>query len=178
MKKLHFQRLGSCLQTLVRPFFYSKERKYESCTPLVIRPPEVRFEPNEPLSFSTDIWTLACTIWSIIAQRPLFEGFLATEDDMTCEHVDTLGVLPLEWWRRWEARRLKFTEDGKPMNRNPFRSWDDRFKDSVQQPGEIVAYRRLMQKRRKLFSTCCGRCFHSDQIIALPPSKFSNKNGW
>ncbi|CAP79404.1 Pc17g01170 [Penicillium rubens Wisconsin 54-1255] len=115
-------------------FSPSKERKYESRTPLVIRPPEARFEANDPLSFSSDIWTLACTIWSIIAQRPLFEGFLATEDDMTCEHVDTLGVLPLEWWRRWDARRLKFTEDGKPMNRNPFRSWDDRFKDSVQQP--------------------------------------------
>jgi serine/threonine protein kinase len=115
-------------------FSYSKEPKYESRTPLVIRSPEARFEPNRPLSFSSDIWTLACTIWSIIAQRPLFEGFLATEDDITCEHVDTLGVLPPEWWRKWEARRYKFSEDGKPKNRNPFRSWDDRFEDSVQQP--------------------------------------------
>lgn len=115
-------------------FSYSKELKTESRTPLVIRPPEVRFETNKPLSFSSDIWTLACAIWSIIAQRPLFEGFLATEDNITCEHVDTLGVLPPEWWRKWEARRHRFTEDGKPMNRNPFRSWDDRFEDSVQQP--------------------------------------------
>ncbi|KAJ6120432.1 hypothetical protein N7523_004712 [Penicillium sp. IBT 18751x] len=67
-------------------------------------------------------------------QRPLFEGFLATEDDIICEHVDTLGVLPPEWWTKWEARRQKFSKDGKPMNRNPFRSWDDRFEDSVQQP--------------------------------------------
>ncbi|KAJ5405310.1 hypothetical protein N7465_006594 [Penicillium sp. CMV-2018d] len=99
-------------------------------------PPEARFEPNKPLSFSSDIWTLACTIWSIIAQRPLFEGVLATEDDMTCEHVDTLGVLPPEWWKRWEARQNKFTKDGKPINRayNDARSWDDRFKDSVEKP--------------------------------------------
>ncbi|CEO58553.1 Putative Complex: human SRPK2 bound unphosphorylated (Precursor) [Penicillium brasilianum] len=115
-------------------FSYSKEPKHESRTPLVIRPPEARFEPNKPLSFSSDIWTVACTIWSIIAQRPLFEGFLATEDDMTCEQVDTLGVLPPEWWRKWEARRHKFSEDGKPINREYFRSWDDRFEDSVQQP--------------------------------------------
>lgn len=53
---------------------------------------------------------------------------------MTCEHVDTLGILPLEWWERWEARRLKFTEDGKPINHSHFRSWDDRFEDSVQRP--------------------------------------------
>ncbi|KAL4763084.1 kinase-like domain-containing protein [Aspergillus foveolatus] len=92
------------------------------------------FEPESPLSFQSDKWSLACTIWSIFAQRPLFEGFLATEDDMTCEHVDALGILPPEWWNRWEARRHKFTEDGKPINRNPYRSWEDRFEDSVQQP--------------------------------------------
>jgi serine/threonine protein kinase len=111
-------------------FSYPKELKYESRTPLVIRPPEARFEPNKPPSFSSDIWSLACTIWTIIAQRPLFEGFLAT-DDMTCEHVDTLGTLPPEWWKTWEARRHKFGEDGTPLNRNPFRSWGDRFEDSV-----------------------------------------------
>ncbi|KKK22350.1 hypothetical protein AOCH_002883, partial [Aspergillus ochraceoroseus] len=40
-------------------FSPSKEGKYESRTPLVIRPPEARFEANDPLSFSSDIWTLA-----------------------------------------------------------------------------------------------------------------------
>lgn len=116
-------------------FIYSSEQqKYKSRIPLVIRPPEARFESDKPLSFSSDIWTLACTIWSIIAQRPLFEGLLATEDDVTCEQVDTLGVLPPEWWRKWEARRDKFSEDDKPLNRNPFRSWHNRFKDRVQQP--------------------------------------------
>jgi serine/threonine-protein kinase SRPK3 len=108
-------------------FSPSQELKYESHTPLVIRPPEARFEPTKPLSFSSDIW-------AIIAQRPLFEGFLATQDDMTCEHVDALGILPPEWWEKWGARQLKFTENGMPINRNPFRSWGDRFEDSVQQP--------------------------------------------
>ncbi|KAJ5515581.1 hypothetical protein N7527_007141 [Penicillium freii] len=122
----------------ITPICFSppNELRYESRIPLVLRPPEVRFEPNKPLSFSSDIWTLACTIWSIIAQRPLFEGCLATEDDMTCEHVDTLGVLLPEWWKKWEARQNKFTEDGKPINcaYNDFRSWDDRFNDSVEKP--------------------------------------------
>ncbi|OGM49555.1 hypothetical protein ABOM_001763 [Aspergillus bombycis] len=115
-------------------FAPSQEQKYESQTPLVIRPPEAHFEPNKPLSFPSDIWTLACSIWAIVAQRPLFEGFLATQDDMTCEHVDALGILPPEWWEKWEARQDKFTEDGRPINRNPFRSWETRFDDSVQQP--------------------------------------------
>ncbi|KAF5857240.1 hypothetical protein ETB97_006038 [Aspergillus alliaceus] len=72
----------------------SQELKYESRAPLVIRPPEARFECRKPLFFPPDIWTLVFSIWSIIAQRPLFEGFLATQDDMTCEHIDALGILP------------------------------------------------------------------------------------
>ncbi|KAH8425433.1 uncharacterized protein LDX57_003186 [Aspergillus melleus] len=115
-------------------FSPSKESQYEYRTPLILRPPEARFEPESPLSFPSDIWTLACSIWTLIAQRPLFEGFMATQDDMTCEHVDTLGILPREWWGRWDARHDRFTEDGTPINRNPYRSWDDRFEDSVQQP--------------------------------------------
>lgn len=74
-----------------------------------------------PLSFPSDIWSMACTIWTIIAQCPLFEGFLASEDDMTCEHVDALGILPPEWWMKWEGRRNKFSEDGTPINRASYR---------------------------------------------------------
>ncbi|KAF2013940.1 kinase-like protein [Aaosphaeria arxii CBS 175.79] len=120
-------------------FSYPQETRYISHAPLVFRPPEARFEPNKPFAFSSDIWSLACTIWAIIAQRPLFEGLLATEDDMTCEQADTLGILPPEWWEAWEARGEKFTEDATPINRTHYRSWDDRFMDSLQRPREEYA---------------------------------------
>lgn len=115
-------------------FSPAMQQKYESHTPLVNRPPEVRFEPHKPLSFPSDIWSLGCSIWNIIAQSPLFDGFLATEDDVICEQVDALGMLPPEWWYKWEERHSRFTEDGKPINRKPYRSWEDRFEDSVQKP--------------------------------------------
>jgi serine/threonine-protein kinase SRPK3 len=115
-------------------FSSSMEPKYKSLAPLGIRPPESRFEPTKPLSSASDIWMLACTIWTIVAQRPLFEEWFATEDDMTCEHVDALGILPLEWWQKWEQRRGKFTEDGFPINRQPYRSWEDRFENSIHRP--------------------------------------------
>lgn len=57
-----------------------------------------------------------------IGQRPLFEGFLATKDDIICEQVDALGILPHEWWTKWDARQEKFHEDGKPKYRKPLRS--------------------------------------------------------
>ncbi|KAM4055121.1 kinase [Hirsutella rhossiliensis] len=82
----------------------SEESRFQSYTPLEIRPPEARFEPTTPLSFASDIWSLACTIWAIIGQRSLFDSLLATEDDITCEHVEALGCLPPEWLEKWGAR--------------------------------------------------------------------------
>lgn len=79
-------------------FSPTQHQKYLSHTPLINRPPEVRFEPHKPLSFPSDIWSLGCSIWNIIAQSLIFEGFLATEDDLPCEQVDALGILPREWW--------------------------------------------------------------------------------
>ncbi|KAG2420059.1 hypothetical protein HFD88_004857 [Aspergillus terreus] len=99
-------------------FSPAQEEKFESHTPHLIRPPEARFEPTKPLTFSSDIWTLACTIFDILAQRPLFEGFLTNEDDMTCQQIDALGPLPAEWEEAWAAHRNKLAEDGQPVKRN------------------------------------------------------------
>lgn len=56
---------------------------------------------NEPLSFASDIWTLACTIWEIAGYRPLFEAFFPTADRVTAEQVEVLAILPPEWWGKW-----------------------------------------------------------------------------
>ncbi|KAL4987793.1 hypothetical protein BDW68DRAFT_187770 [Aspergillus falconensis] len=89
--------------------------KFESRPPLVYRAPEARFESGTtPLSYPSDIWS------------PLFEGFLAREDDITCEHVDALGSLPPEWWSKWKVRQTRFNEDGKPLDWRSYRSWEGR----------------------------------------------------
>lgn len=117
-------------------FSPTREKRFESYTPLIIRPPEARFEPTMPLNFSSDIWTLACTIWDIVAQRPLFEGFLANEDDMTCQQIAALGPPPTEWWEKWGGRGNHFTDDGQPNNRatSQYRSLEDAFELNIQQP--------------------------------------------
>ncbi|KAJ5796138.1 protein kinase domain protein [Penicillium psychrosexuale] len=115
-------------------FSPAKEKKFESHTPLLIRPPETYFEITKPLTFSSDIWTLACTIWEIIAQRSLFEGFFTDEDDMTRQQIDTLGPLPNEWLETWKAHREKSLKDGEPVDRpqSQYPSWEDNFEMSVQ----------------------------------------------
>lgn len=109
-------------------------QRYYSNTPAVLAPPEPYFLPNEPLSFPSDIWTLACTLWDILGQRPLFEGFNPYSDWMIKEHVDALGNLPSEWWRTWDGRGRWFTEEGTRISEGEGRSLVDRFVDSIQEP--------------------------------------------
>ncbi|KFY78568.1 hypothetical protein V499_02312 [Pseudogymnoascus sp. VKM F-103] len=88
----------------------AREEKYVSHTPLCTRPPEAHFEPSKPLSFPSDVWSLACAIWSILGQRPLFDPWLANIDDVTRWQVDAFGILPPEWWLLWEDRdRFRFS---------------------------------------------------------------------
>lgn len=68
--------------------------------PKTIRPPEARFlseQQHATLSYPIDIWTLACSIWTVLGQRPLFDISCFTEDDVTKEQVDALGRLPDDW---------------------------------------------------------------------------------
>lgn len=110
------------------------EHRCGSRAPLSFVPPEARFEPERGLSFSADIWTLACSIWIILGQRPLFEDILATSDDITAEQVDTLGKLPPRWLEKWEARHEYFNESGEPNPGRHVRSWEDRLEKHIQLP--------------------------------------------
>ncbi|PNY27326.1 Protein kinase domain protein [Tolypocladium capitatum] len=129
----------------------SEESRLQSYTPLEIRPPKARFEPTTPLSFASDIWSLACIIWAIIGQRSLFDSLLATQDDITCEQVDALGCLPQEWWVGWGARSRKFTEAGQPVEGRSVWSWDQRFEDSIQEPRREKGMATLDAKEKDAF---------------------------
>lgn len=115
-------------------FLPSATPRYHSSTPLLIAPPEARFLPQKPLSFPADIWTLACTIFAILGQRPLFEGFCPSDDWITKEHVDVLGELPPEWWEKWDGRREWFVGNGVRDHGATGRSWEERFEYCVQHP--------------------------------------------
>ncbi|KAK2737609.1 hypothetical protein FQN55_000965 [Onygenales sp. PD_40] len=109
------------------------QRRYSN-TPAILAPPETFFSLDEPLSFPSDIWSLACTVWDIMGQRALFEGFNPSSDWMIKEHVDTLGKLPCDWWQKWDARERWFTNDAERISRGAGRPFVGRFVDSIQEP--------------------------------------------
>lgn len=105
-----------------------------SHTPLSFVPLEARFEPDRNFSVSADIWSLACSVWIILGQRPLFEDIPATPDDNTAEQVDTIGNLPPRWWEKWKARHEYFDGRGHPNQDRNVRSWEDRFEKQIPLP--------------------------------------------
>ncbi|KAL4957679.1 hypothetical protein BDW69DRAFT_200290 [Aspergillus filifer] len=68
----------------------------QCCSPLPVLPSEMYLEPDTPFSFPADIWALACAVWPIFSSRPLFDGTLATHDDITSQQIDILGPLPTQ----------------------------------------------------------------------------------
>ncbi|KAF2969484.1 hypothetical protein GQX73_g4035 [Xylaria multiplex] len=133
-------------------FYPARESRFESYMPLEMRPPEARFEPKTPLSFASDIWSLGCAIWAILAQRSFLDSFLFSEDDATGDQVDALGPLPLEWWEKWEGRSKEFMANGEPKEGRFVWSWDQRFEDSIQQPRRETGMGALDEEEGDAFS--------------------------
>lgn len=113
----------------------SDKSRVESYTPLVLRPPEAFFEPTTPLMFASDIWSLGCVIFELLAHRSLIDGILAPQDEITAQQIELQGLMPPEWWAKWEKRPKWYDEAGTPLsNASDIWSWERRFEQWVQSP--------------------------------------------
>lgn len=113
----------------------SDKSRFESYTPLVVRPPEAFFEPTTPLSFASDIWSLCCIIFELLAHRSLIDGIFTPQDEITAQQVHLQGPLPSEWWDNWEELFKWFDRAGNPLgNECDIWTWDRRFEQWVQEP--------------------------------------------
>ena len=109
-------------------------RRGQDChTPLAVRAPEARFEPQSPLSYPSDIWSLATAIWEIIGIKAIFSKEYADINKVTAQQMDVLGPLPEQWWERWEERGEFYTDDGRHREDGyPWPPMDEAFEMGVQ----------------------------------------------
>ncbi|RCI07397.1 hypothetical protein L249_1365 [Ophiocordyceps polyrhachis-furcata BCC 54312] len=117
----------------------SDKSRFESNSPLVLRPPEPIFEPTTPLTYSADIWSLGCLFFELLAHRTLIDGYyLVYQDMVTSQQVELQGLMPPEWWAKWEARPKWYDEAGRTIHPPcDFWPWDRRFEEWVQRPRQI-----------------------------------------
>jgi hypothetical protein len=77
-------------------------------TPLAFRAPEAKFEPQAPLSYPSDVWSLATAIWEINGMKAIFSTDFVHEDEIVSQYIDVLGPMPSGWWLCWHGRRRFF----------------------------------------------------------------------
>ena len=91
---------------------FSHDERKELHTPLLFRAPESFF--GESIAQPADIWAFGCTVFDIFANDHLFDGFMPSENTILVDMVDALGILPPQWWEKWESRSYYFSKDGTP----------------------------------------------------------------
>jgi serine/threonine protein kinase len=70
---------------------------------LAKRAPEALFEPDEPLTYASDIWSLGTAIWEILGMKFVFSES-ETQDEIVAQQIDVLGShnFPQSWRKQWE----------------------------------------------------------------------------
>ncbi|KAJ3479921.1 hypothetical protein NLG97_g8190 [Lecanicillium saksenae] len=56
-------------------------------TPPPYRAPKATFEPDKPLYFASDIWSLATALWEIIGMKAVFSTDYVSADEIIAQHV-------------------------------------------------------------------------------------------
>lgn len=134
-------------------------RPCEDCRSyLAARPPECRFEPSSPLSFSADIWCLGIALWDLIAMKPLFNGQFVPADSVVAQQEDILGPMPSQWWNQWKKRLEYFDGEGNSTRGNDtcppidaaFDAWGQKYrakhKSGVLSEDEKAAFVSLLSR--------------------------------
>jgi serine/threonine protein kinase len=121
------------------------------------KPPECLWDKKTPMTFSSDIWTLACTLWDLVAWFPLFKSYFSAQDDITAEQVAVLGRLPPGWWatwsRKWDCRRRRFDREGKVVNKEQYPDMEARFEEAAQQARRKRGMEAMEDEEKEAFFT-------------------------
>jgi len=96
---------GLILSDFGEAFSPATERRLgKNCNiPLAKRAPEAFFEPDEPLSYPSDVWSLGTAIWEMLGMKFIFSES-ETQDEIVAEQIDVLGYhnFPKSWRSQWE----------------------------------------------------------------------------
>lgn len=111
----------------------------ECNTPLAKMAPETLFEPDNYISYPSDIWSLGTAIWEILGMKFIFSES-ETQDEIVAQQVDVLGASDFpESWRKQCERLDEEGEDGyRSIPRRPtgiretWPSLDNAFEEFVQ----------------------------------------------
>ncbi|WAO90915.1 Protein kinase domain-containing protein [Fusarium falciforme] len=134
----------------------SNEKRQYCNAPIRYRAPEAQFpDACQPLSFSSDIWSLGCLIWGVMGQRPLFDAWTLSEDEILRDQTDLLGEIPEEWSVYGRSQPEYWAEED--MDVTPVQSaergftWEDRLERSIQQSRRENGMKTMSENEKEAF---------------------------
>ncbi|KAL6709389.1 hypothetical protein ACN47E_001796 [Coniothyrium glycines] len=125
-------------------------------TPYILRSPELLLDMNAPVSFSSEIWSLACAIFHVMGARPLFDAWASSEYYVVREQVALLGALPEHLWDLWENREMLDSERVQSLNEVKPRSLEDHLEHSVQIPRRAEGTTVMTEEEKQDFFKLLG----------------------
>lgn len=112
----------------------SQEVRRHCNTPIRYRAPEAQFpDGSPPLAFSSDVWSLGCTLWGVVGQSPLFDPWVLSEDEVLNDQTDLLGDVPAEWSLSHQSHEYGPVAVPKSAIRVERAGWHERWERCVQQ---------------------------------------------
>lgn len=111
----------------------------ECNTPLAKRAPESLFEPDNHISYPSDIWSFGTAIWEILGMKFIFSES-ETQDEIVAQQIDVLGSsnFPESWRQQFERLDGEDKDCHRSIPRRPtgvretWPSLDNAFEDFVQ----------------------------------------------
>ena len=122
----------------------TEQRLGKQChTPLAKKAPEAFFEPDAPLSYPSDIWSLGIAIWEIIGMKSIFSES-ETQDEIIAQQIDVLGSkqFPSQWRKHWERPSMEMDAGVDRIPRQPT-------SDRETWPSIEEAFEEFVQKYRR-----------------------------
>ncbi|KAL3489047.1 hypothetical protein BJX62DRAFT_226913 [Aspergillus germanicus] len=114
-----------------------------------------KVEHNLPISYPSDIWSLATAIWDIIGMKTMFSSEWTTEDEVASQQVDVLGPMPAEWYATWEGRSQFWDEDENSTVYHKRNKWrplgDELFEDCVQEWRRRKGWEEIVEDEKIAF---------------------------
>ncbi|KAG6003352.1 hypothetical protein E4U21_002094 [Claviceps maximensis] len=134
---------------------------------LAIRPPEALFEPNAPLSYPSDIWTLAIAIWEILGMKIIFSDW-TSRDEVIAQQLEVLGWdhFPSAWRDLWE-RPVTDAEDNSTAEENYHIPRQLTGVTREPWPPLEDAFEQFVQKWRREEEKTCGGAFGEEETRAI-----------
>jgi serine/threonine-protein kinase SRPK3 len=149
----------------------------QSHTPLLLRFQELLLDPTSPVTFKSEIWSLACELFFVIGSRPLFRYWFPSDDVFVDKYTNVLDRLPEEMWARWTNPKNFSDDQLRRVNEEQRQLLEERLEYSIRgSRGELKTAE--MSEEEKCDFLVMMRSMLESRPVSRPSAQDVLESGW